>query len=58
MHVVNDDEPERLPGLYRAWDLAQILGTEVSYRIEAAGQTREGTPLFAVYRYPPWTDGQ
>jgi hypothetical protein len=52
MHALNDDQPERLPGLYRTWDLAQVLDAESSYRIEAAGQTREGAPLFAVYRYP------
>lgn len=58
MHALNDDEPVRLPGLYRVWDLAQVVGTEASYRIEPVGQTREGALLFAIYRYPDWKDAR
>jgi hypothetical protein len=40
----------RLPGLYRAWELAQMVETDCDYRVESAGETAEGAPLFAIYR--------
>lgn len=40
---------DRLPGLYRVWDLQAVLCAERDYRIHYAEQTRDGTPLFAVY---------
>lgn len=46
----DDDVGERLPGLFRAWELGLILRPGTDYRIEAAGETRDGGPLMAVYR--------
>jgi hypothetical protein len=43
------DEPVRIPGLFRAWDFGQLLRPGQSYRVEDAGATEEGTPLFAVF---------
>lgn len=51
-----DTDPIRLPGLYRAWELGQIMQPGCSYRIEAAGATVEGTPVFAVYASEDGTD--
>lgn len=44
-----DIEYERLPGLYRLWDLPVVLGTEEDYRVHYVEPTQDGTPLFAVY---------
>ncbi|MEM7530260.1 MAG: hypothetical protein AAF416_21845 [Pseudomonadota bacterium] len=43
-------EGERLPGLFRAWELGRILTPGQGYRIEKAGETRDGTRLLAVFR--------
>lgn len=39
----------RIPGLYRRWELPQILKNQRAYRIENAGSHQDGTPLVAVY---------
>ena len=46
-----DDEGEmvRIPGLYRHWELPQILRMHEAFRIEAAGAHEDGTPLLAVF---------
>lgn len=43
------DEMTRIPGLYRRWELAELILPGQSYHIEAAGHADDGTPLFAVY---------
>lgn len=43
------DTLRRIPGLYRRWELPEILGTQRAYRIENAGAHQDGTPLVAVY---------
>ena len=40
----------RLPGLFRRWEIAALLQPGEDYRLEDAGSTSDGTPLFAVYR--------
>lgn len=40
---------EKLPGFYRAWDLAQIILAGRKYRIEDVGVMADGGALFAVY---------
>ena len=47
------DELLRLPGLFRLWELEQIVEAGNDYRIEDAGAASDGTPLFAVYRRRP-----
>lgn len=53
---IEDDDAWRLPGLYRSWELSQVLAPGANFRIEEAGHTREGTPLLAVFRVP--VDGE
>lgn len=40
---------KRIPGLYRRWELPEILKNQRAYRIENAGSHQDGTPLVAVY---------
>src|SRR5512144_1114534 len=47
------DDLLRLPGLFRRWELEQIVEAGKDYRIEDAGTANDGTPLFAVYRRQP-----
>jgi hypothetical protein len=44
------DDLLRLPGLFRRWELEQIVEAGNDYRIEDAGSASDGTPLFAIYR--------
>lgn len=43
------DTLQRLPGLFRRWELAEILKAHGRYQIEDAGAHADGTPLFAVF---------
>lgn len=43
------DAMQRIPGLFRRWELAEVLVPGRSYRIECAGAADDDTPLFAVY---------
>lgn len=40
----------RLPGLYRRWELAELLQPGEDYHLERAGFSSDGAPLYAVYR--------
>lgn len=40
---------KRIHGLYRRWELPEILKDQRAYRIENAGAHQDGTPLVAVY---------
>ncbi|HHQ42546.1 MAG TPA: hypothetical protein ENK20_09695 [Chromatiales bacterium] len=44
------DAFERLPGLYRRWEMQQVLDARHDFHIEEAGTATDGTQLFAVYR--------
>jgi len=44
------DEFLRLPGLYRRWEIEQVLDAGHDFHIEEAGTASDGTQLFAVYR--------
>lgn len=46
-------EFRRLPGLFRRWELPQVVESGEDYRIEDAGETRDGVTLFAVWRRDP-----
>ncbi len=39
----------RLPGLFRRWELGEVIDTGADYRIEDAGTAGDDTPLFAIY---------
>lgn len=46
-------EFQRVPGLYRAWDLGQLIEPGQSYRIEDGGRTEDGQALFMVFHLQP-----
>jgi hypothetical protein len=44
------DHPlRRLPGLFRRWELGQVIEAGKDYRVEDAGSACDGTTLYAVY---------
>jgi hypothetical protein len=45
-----DEEFLRLPGLFRRWELHEIVEVDSDFHFEEAGTTEDGTLLFAVYR--------
>ncbi|WP_143058065.1 hypothetical protein [Loktanella fryxellensis] len=45
-----DDDYERMPGLFPAWDFGMVLEVGYSYRIENGGHTEDGQPLYVVFR--------
>lgn len=49
---IMDDEYERVPGLFRAWDFGMLLEEGGSYRVEDGGRTDDGLPLFMVFHRP------
>ena len=44
------DDFVRLPGLFRRWELEQVLDPGADFHLEEAGESSDGTPLVAVYR--------
>ncbi len=47
------DDFVRLPGLFRRWELEQVLVPGTDFHLEEAGSASDGTPLFALYRREP-----
>ncbi len=41
---------QRLPGLYRRWELEQLADPEAELYVEPAGSATDGTCLLSVYR--------
>ena len=39
----------RLPGLFRRWELEEVLQVGADFHLEDAGETADGTRLVAVY---------
>lgn len=48
--IDEDDDFVRLPGLFRRWEIEQVVDPDAELHIEGAGSTSDGTDLFAVYR--------
>jgi len=48
--ATHPDEFLRLPGLFRRWEVEQVLDAGSDFHIEEAGTASDGTQLFAVYR--------
>ena len=44
---------QRIPGLYRRWELPEIFELHRRYHLEDAGAHADGTPLVAVYASAP-----
>jgi hypothetical protein len=51
IRIINDDF-ERLPGLFGAWDFGMLLEQGRSYLIEDGGRTDDGQPLYMVFHRP------
>jgi len=45
-----DEDFIRLPGLYRRWELGDVLDIGSDFHLEDAGDAADGTQLIAVYR--------
>lgn len=43
------EDLNRLPGLYRRWELTEVFEPHRNYQIEDAGLHADGTPLLAIY---------
>ena len=48
--ATDPDAFERLPGLYRRWEMPQVIEIGRDFHIEEAGTATDGTKLFAIYR--------
>ena len=53
IHPVPDHVLRRLPGLFRRWELAQVIEAGKDYHVEDAGSACDGTALYAVYVSAP-----
>ena len=40
----------RVPGLFRRWEIEQLLESGADFHLEDAGTASDGTKLFAVFR--------
>jgi hypothetical protein len=49
IHPVPEHMLRRLPGLFRRWELAQVIEAGKDYHVEDAGSASDGTALYAVY---------
>lgn len=49
-HPTEDEAFVRLPGLFRRWEIEQVVDPGADFHLEEAGDASDGTPLFAVYR--------
>ena len=45
----DNDDLTRVPGLFRRWELSDVLKTRRTYRLEEAGAHADGTPLMVIY---------
>ncbi len=55
--IATDDDYERLPGLFGAWDLAMLIEEGRSYLVEDGGRTDDGQALFMVFLRPGAGEG-
>jgi hypothetical protein len=55
--TVRLDDFVRLPGLFRRWEVEQVIEVGTDFHLEEAGTASDGTPLLAVYRREPATNG-
>lgn len=57
LHPVPDQVLRRLPGLFRRWELAQVIEAGKDYHVEDAGSACDGTTLYALYGSAPIAPG-
>ena len=55
-HTRPTQEFVRLPGLFRRWELEEVLQLGTDFHLEDAGETTDGTQLLAVYWRAPRND--
>lgn len=48
----------RLPGLFRRWELEQVIEVGTDFYVEDAGRSADGTPLVAIYHRAHPVPGQ
>ncbi len=53
-----DEDYERLPGLFQAWDFGMLLEHGRSYWIEDGGRTEDGQALYMVFHRPQKCHGK
>ena len=41
---------DRVPGLFRRWELEQVIEAGFEYRVETSGRDNTGMDLHAIYR--------
>jgi hypothetical protein len=44
---------KRIPGLFRKWEFAELIEDHDAISFERAGETKDGTELWALYRHLP-----
>lgn len=50
LNLPGDEDFIRLPGLFRRWELNDVVELGADFHIEDAGEAADGTQLIAVYR--------
>lgn len=45
-----DEDFIRLPGLFRRWELNDVVDVGADFHLEDAGEAADGTQLIAIYR--------
>ena len=53
MNPENLSEWKRIPGLFRKWEFAELIEDHDAISFERAGETKDGTELWALYRHLP-----
>ena len=48
--IAGDEDFIRLPGLFRRWEIEQVVEPGADFHLEDAGEAADGTQLIAVYR--------
>lgn len=50
MDILQERDFNRVPGLYRLWDLQFVIDNGQDWQVRYAALTEDGTPLFSVFR--------
>jgi hypothetical protein len=50
LSLPGDEDFVRLPGLFRRWELNDVIELGADFHLEDAGESADGTQLIAVYR--------
>ena len=50
LNLPGDEDFIRLPGVFRRWELNDVVELGADFHLEDAGEAADGTQLIAVYR--------